>query len=170
MGPSSLPTDLPPPDLRILGVVPTQQMRGDEEEDSALLAEMLERARRYISSFDWCNGVRRSYFGNGVGGIVAVFLVQIIPAKKDVDEWLWIVEGDIPSAYFVTDDLKNPHDVLKTYIGYREKWVRYASKNRTPPKTLMPVDDVPPTKESAAALASRLEILKRDILPWFRKK
>jgi len=168
--PGSPSTDLPPAKLNVVGVVPGDQMRGDDEEDTTLLLELLERAKSYLFSFDWCSGVKKAYFGDGVGGVVAVFLMQTLPSKPNVDEWLWVVEGDLPSACFVTDDLKNPHDVLKAYISHREKWIEHARNNETPPETVMPVDETPPTKEWADQLSSRLETLKKEFLPWFRRE
>jgi len=38
-------------------------------------------------------------FGGGVGGIFAVFFFQIRPSRPNVEPWIWIIVGDIPSAY-----------------------------------------------------------------------
>ena len=74
-------------------VVPIEKMIGDDDEDNILLQQMSKDAEEYIRSFSWCGGILRAFFGGGVGGIFAVFLYQIIPARPDVSSWIWIVGG-----------------------------------------------------------------------------
>lgn len=162
--------DLPPEELGVTGVVVADKMRGDDPEDTRLLGGMLQTAKDYLFSFDWCSGVTKAYFGDGVGGVVAVFLMRIIPARKGIDEWLWVIVGDIPPAYLVTEGIRDPHEALAAYIEHRKEWVSFASQSKTPPKKIMPVDSVPPTAEWASKLDVRLETLKAHILPWFGKK
>jgi hypothetical protein len=35
---------------------------------------------------------------------------------RAIDEWVWGVVGDLPSAHMGTRDLKNPYEVLREYI------------------------------------------------------
>ncbi len=152
----------------VRGVVPLDQMMGEDDEDTKLLRELAERASTYLLSYDWCFAVEELYFGDGVGGIVAVFLFRITPSRPNVDEWLWVVVGDLPSAYFVTDDLKTPYQVLEAYIWHRSRWVRFAKRGKEPPEEVMPVG-VRATPGWARDLGGRLEILKQEVLPYFRK-
>jgi hypothetical protein len=154
--------------LSVKGIVPLEQMRGDDEIDDALLREMSERSSAYLLSFKWCAAVTESYFGGGIGGIVAVFLHKISPTQPDVDEYLWVVVGDVPSAYFVVDDLKSPREVLESFIWHRLQWVRSARRGKEPADTVMPVP-VPATPQNASELHTRLKTIKREFLPWFRK-
>jgi hypothetical protein len=108
-----------PSQLGVKGVVPIKRMRGDDAEDTALLAQLESSALKYLSSFDWCSSVRDAYFGDGYGGIVAVFLFRIVPARPSTDEWLWVVVGDLPSAHMGTRDLKSPYEVLREYVRQR---------------------------------------------------
>src|SRR5262245_45603207 len=105
-------------------------MRGESEEETALLDGMRADAERFLGSSAWCGGVDESYFGLGVGGIVAIFLFRIRPAQAGVDEWLWVVTGDLPPAYLVTDQAPNPACALKTYIGLMREWVEAARSGR----------------------------------------
>jgi len=77
---------------------PINQIAGDDEEDTALLREMATRAHRYLESFNWCAAVVDGWFAQGVGGIFALFLFQMVPAHADVDEWLWVMNGYLPST------------------------------------------------------------------------
>jgi hypothetical protein len=58
-------------------VVPIKEMKGDSKEDDVLLKELLERAINYLKSHEWCPEIEEIYFGFGVGGIIAVFFIQI---------------------------------------------------------------------------------------------
>src|SRR5689334_15308281 len=80
-------------------LTPAKSIVGDDEQDTVLLREMADEAKRYISSFSWCKEVLESYFGGGVGGIFAVFFFHIRPSRPDVEPWIWIIVGDIPPGY-----------------------------------------------------------------------
>jgi hypothetical protein len=156
--------------LGIWGVVPIDKMMGDEPDGTALLLKLRDSACQYLLSFPWCVSILETYFGDGVGGIVAVFLFRFLSARPDIDEWLWVIVGDLPSAYFVTYDLKSPYEVLETYIEHRSLWVKFAMEGKTPPDDVMPVYEVPPTPEWAKNLQTRLDTLREHILPFFRKE
>jgi hypothetical protein len=110
----------------VRGVVPIDQMSGEDEEELRLLREMATEARDFLTSFKWCKAIREAYFGDGYGKIVAVFFFHIEPSRPEVDEWLWVVVGDLPSAHLVTDDCKTPSQALEGYIYEMSKWVELA--------------------------------------------
>ena len=146
-------------------VIPAVDMRGDDDEDTALLRDMLEGAKRYLTSFKWCGGIEASYFGLGVGKVIAVFFFRIRPAKQDVDTELWVVVGDVPPAYLVTDQAPNPACALKMYIDLMGEWVTAVREGR-PVDELIPVN-VAPTVEWADKLDSRLVFLEKEILSQY---
>src|ERR1700691_705646 len=116
--------------IPVKGVVPLDRMTGDDDEDDRLLKIMASGAQDYIRSFPWCKGIREAYFGDGYGGIVAVFLFRIEPAREGVDEWLWVVFGDVPRAYLVTDVCKTPSQALEGYMEEILKWVNLAKQGK----------------------------------------
>ena len=79
------------------------QIAGEDAEETELLRASLEEATAFLKAFDWCRGIREMYFGLGVGGVVSVFLFRIDAAPM-VDEWVWVIVGDLPSCYLVTDE------------------------------------------------------------------
>ena len=81
----------------VKGVIPIDQLFGEDAEDTRLLQAMAVQARSYIENFAWCNKAQSAYFRDGYGGIVAIFLFQIDPAHAEVDAGLWVVVGDLPS-------------------------------------------------------------------------
>jgi hypothetical protein len=143
-------------------VVPTTQMKGETDEESIELQKMLAEASEYLNAFPWCSEIRQSYLGIGFPGVVSVFLFRILPARDDVDEWIWVVSGDLPFAYITAEDAPNPASALDGYIGAMQEWVEAAQKGK-PTDNLIPVN-VAPTPENAKRLESRLQFLDREIL------
>ena len=143
-------------------VIPAHRLQGDDAEDTAKLRSLLDEARTYLGGFSWCESITDEYFGIGVGGIVAVFLFKIRPATADADEWLWVVVGDLPPAYIVTDEARNPAAALDAYIGEMERWAEAVEKGDAV-EDLIPVN-VPPTLENAQRLRKRLAFLDREVL------
>jgi hypothetical protein len=146
-------------------VEPASQMKGDSEHDTELLKQMLKEAQAYLSAFDWCEAIRESHFGLGVGGVVAVFLFRIIPSREGVDEWLWVVVGDLPPAYLVTDENPTPVSALEAYAEEMKAWVAAAEEGRSV-EDFIPVN-VPPTHENVEGLKRRLTFLTTEIIPRF---
>ena len=103
-------------------LTPVDQMRGDDDEDTALLKGMYEEAASYLRGFKWCRRIAEAYFGLGIGGVVAVFLFRI-EGPPEVDQWLWVVVGDLPPAYLVTDDAPTPAVALEVYCSLMADWV-----------------------------------------------
>src|SRR5690348_2679775 len=117
-------------DVPVAGVVPSDRIIGDDAEDTKLLRNMAMAADEYIRSFAWCHRVVRSFFAGGVGGILAIFLFDIIPSRPKVGQWIWIVTGDIPSAYLPLEDATTPMQVFSTYIEGMMKWVQLARQGK----------------------------------------
>ena len=140
-------------------MVAGERAMGDDEEDTGLLRKMHQEASSFLSTFSWCCEIRRSFFGCGTGGIVAVFLMEITPSRKDVDEWLWVVVGDLPPAYLVTDNTRNATDALEGYVSLMRDWVR-AVRNGLDLSQFIPVN-APPTLEAANRLETRLNTLEQ---------
>jgi hypothetical protein len=137
------------------------------------VSELYDEARAYLTSHRWCAGIRQGFVGIAVGGVVGVFLFHIDPAKTEVEEWLWIVVGDVPPAYLVVDQAGNPARALDAYISEMTVWVHAVREGES-------VDEVIPvltrdggavveeTAENAEMLAGRLEFLEERILSDYR--
>ena len=151
--------------VNIAKLTPSARLKGDSAKDTRLLNSMLEEATSFIKSFDWCAGVHESFFGLGIGGVVAVFLFHIEPARKGVDDWLWVVSGDLPIAYLVVDESPDPVSALCTYVNEMRQWVE-AARLGTPVVELIPVN-VEPNLENAEKLANRLDFLESEIIPMY---
>jgi len=131
---------------------------------------MEARGRAFLEGFPWCDGVLETYVGNlTVGAVVAVLLARVETGRSDVDEWLWVVVGDLPPAYLVTDDAPNPACALRAYVALMGEWVE-ATRAGRPVDDLIPVlthgggQEISPTGANAAQLHSRLDFLAQQIL------
>lgn len=138
-------------------------IEGEDADETKLLKEMAKEARDFLCSHKWCERVDDQHLAFGVGGVVAVFLVQITPAATNVDPYLWVVVGNLPPAYMVIDGSPTGADALDGYCSLMEEWVE-AVKNGESIDDLIPVN-VPPTREWADQLSGRLDFLKSKILP-----
>ena len=138
------------------------QFKGDSKRDTKLCRELFNAATGYITSFKWCASVLETYVGYCVGGIVALVLFHIEPAQPNVDEWIWVIVGDLPYAY-IAPASPDPRDALEDYIDQMSRWVEAVHSGR-PVDDLIPVN-VPPTRDWAEALASRLAFLRERLVP-----
>ncbi|GLQ88858.1 hypothetical protein [Dyella flagellata] len=153
-------------DLNKAQAVSLTQMLGEDGEETELFNQAAEEARSYLESFHWCDGVRDEYFCYGIGGLVEIFLFKVsrrLEQEKAVEEWLWVIVGDLPSAYLVTDDDKNPHDALLTYCSLMKDWV-IAVQAGSDLSQVYPVDAAP-TEENASRLSMRIDFLVDEVLP-----
>jgi hypothetical protein len=152
--------------IPVTGVVTVSQMIGDDEDETSRLQKMELRARDYLLSFGWCDSIRNLYFGSGVGDVFAVFFAHIQSSHPEVDEYLWIIVGDLPPAYLVADDCPTPRDALICYLELMREWVALAKEGKAS-ENVIPVN-VPATPEWAEVLEGRLNTLEKEIIPmWF---
>ena len=152
--------------MPVRGVASIDQMVGQDDEDTKLLRVMAAGAEKYLRSFPWCKSVREVYFGDGYGGVAAVFLFHIEPSKEGVDEWLWVISCDVSPAYLVTDSCKIPSQALSAYVEEVSKWVQLARLGRSS-NDVIPVY-MPATPQNAASVEDRLKILTTVIVPAFQ--
>jgi len=125
--------------------------------------ELMQRARRYLSGFKWCAGIREEYVGILIEDLFGVFLFRIEPARPGVPEWTWIVIGDLPPAYIACDgDTPNPACALDAYMGCMEDWISAVKEGKSV-QELIPVN-APATLEFATALEGRLNLIDAHVL------
>jgi hypothetical protein len=151
-------------DVDMKTVVPVSEMTGYDAEETDLLKDQLARAKAYLTAFKWCHGIKEAYFGDGVGKIVAAFLFRI-DSPPDVDEWIWVVTGDIPSVYMDTYETSTPALALDCYCFLMEEWVAAVrGEGDLSLDEVYPVD-APATPGNADALERRIEFIRTEIIP-----
>jgi hypothetical protein len=145
-------------------VVSTHLMRGENDEETSLLRSALVEARKYLRSFKWVRAIGEEYFGLGVGGVVAVFLFRV-DGDEGVDEWLWVVGGDLPSAYLVPDQATTPVEAVRVYCALMGDWAQ-AVRAGQGLGDVFPVA-AEPSVENAALLQKRICYLRDVLLPAY---
>ncbi len=144
-----------------------EDILGEDDEETLQLKRLHTEAEQFISRFSWCKRIVRCYFGDGVANLVGVFFFEIEPSSDAIDKFLWVIVGDLPPAYLVTDDAPGAYDALEGYIQQMERWV-CAAENSLSLDGIIPVN-VLPTKENGQALGRRLAFLRKEILPFLKR-
>jgi hypothetical protein len=126
------------------------------------LSSALNDAREFLRFYDWVSTIESEFLGVGVDGILYAFLFKIVPSGAHVDEWIWVIVGDIPPTYITCEDAKNPSEAIDSYLGAMEEWVD-AARNGKSVAHLIPVN-IPATPESAEMLDKRLKFIDEKIL------
>ena len=140
----------------------TSEIIGDEE-DMAELRELAAEAVAYIRAFSWCPPIKDAYLAFGIGGIVGVFFVEFLSKINGTDDRLWVVVGDLPSAYLVVESEDDEKQALERYCELMGQWVS-AVRSNADLSQVFPVP-VSPTVEHAEMLRGRIEMLRVEIIP-----
>jgi hypothetical protein len=144
-------------------LVPIDDIRGDTKRESALLREMAAEALDFVAGQAWAAPARGAWFGLGVGDVVGVFLVEFARAVGRTDRQLWVVVGDLPSAYLVTDHAPTATAALREYCVLMERWAQAVLDGRSLQRCF-PVE-APATSTNARSLLRRVRTLRDSILP-----
>jgi len=137
-------------------------IEGDSPEDTKLLHSMADEARSYLSGFNWCPPIINLYLAFGIGGVVGLFLAELEAKIDDQDGFLWVIVGDIPTAYLVADST-TPYEALETYCSLMDDWAE-AVESGSSLEQVFPVA-AKPTPENASMLRKRLSFIKKSVLP-----
>src|SRR5687768_8641596 len=105
-------------------VVPINDMKGGDRQDTRLLKRDAKRARDFIETRPWYRDVHSMCFGYGVGGVAAVFLFHVFDTRDEGYVWVWVIEGDLPTAE--VRDVPTPVDAFRAYIQMMRAWVEAA--------------------------------------------
>lgn len=137
-----------------------------QRENVADMNSLHQEATEFLQFYDWCSEIKESFVGMLYPGVVAVFLFKIVPSRRNVGEWVWVIVGDLPPAYLTTDECPNPATALDGYIGAMLEWVDAAQEGKSVAE-LIPVN-VPATSENAEMLKTRLKFLDERILSRYQ--
>ena len=146
-------------------LMPVEAIKGEDETDTELLNKMAVQARNYITSFKWCLPITAMYLADGIGGIIAIFLVEFDGKIDGTDDRLWVVVGDLPPAYMVVESDDCAREALERYCLLMDDWVN-AVRGNGDFGSAYPVS-APRTEEYADMLQSRLDTLRESIIPEF---
>lgn len=125
------------PSIDFSKLTPIEFMFGKDFEETQQLAALFEEAELYLSSFAWCRGVRKAYFGLGVADFIGIFLFELMPSEDSRDRFLWVVAGDVPPAYLAAESYPNSAFALQGYIQRMKSELASADCNAAQQRELM---------------------------------
>ncbi len=144
-------------------------LAGDDDEDTALLLEMKREATDHLTQQVWCQRITEIYWGDGIGGVVAVFLFMFdaVPGDGALAAPAWCVVGDLPALLLPCAGRRDtPVDALERYCGEMERWVASVRSGGCG-AGCAPVAATP-TLEHAEMLEGRVQLLREDVIPQLR--
>jgi hypothetical protein len=109
-------------DTSIFRRLPLLDGDGDPKETAGLQA-LGDEALAYLRRFPWCPAGVTLYLAYGVARVVGLFLAEFDTLVGGSDHYLWVVTGDLPSAYFVTDEAPDAKSALTVYCELMQDWV-----------------------------------------------
>jgi hypothetical protein len=119
-------------------------------------------AEKFLNSHHWCKDIENGYLALVIAGVTGVFLFDIIPSRPEIDKTLWVVTGDLPAAYLVTDEAKTWQEALDRYVYEMDHWVS-AVREGGRLDDIIPVN-VEPTLKHAEMLEGRLEFIQEILI------
>ena len=137
-------------------MIPAHRIRNPE------VRELAQEASEFLASHSWCAKIRSQHLAWAIAGVIGVFHFRIVAARPGIDEELWVIVGDLPSAYLVTAKREGWQEALRAYVREMTRWVR-AVRARRSVKDLIPVN-TPPTREYAEMLGGRLGFIRKHFL------
>jgi hypothetical protein len=134
-----------------------------EIEELQSILTLHEDAHDFLESFEWCISIKKVWYDKdyGIYEKVGVFLFEIEPINDTVDDFIWIIVGDLPSVY-LDKSITTGRDALERYCELMEEWAENV-KNGKPLDDCYPVP-VDPTVENAELLNSRTSFIRRELL------
>ncbi len=126
-----------------------------------------QEALDYIASFNWVNAIESFDIAYLIDGVIALVRVKISSELAAVDRCLWVVAGDLPSAYFVQDNAHTPNAALSIYCELMADWIG-AVRNGSDLSEVYPVE-ASPTIENAEALETRIRFIRSRVIAELEK-
>lgn len=130
--------------------------------EDAEVAAFAREAAAFLCGQRWCERVGSGWLSFAIPGVLGVFLFDVDGGSRDVDPKVWVVVGDLPPGCIAQPSSASWQDVLEGYVLEMRRWVT-AVQSGADVSELVPVN-VPPTREYADMLASRLDFIQSEIL------
>ena len=132
------------------------------EEIQAILGLYYD-AKNYIEDFDWCLSTKKCWYDKdfGIYEKFGVFLFEIKPLNNNVDDFIWVIVGDLPSVY-LDKSITTGQEAVEQYCELMQEWAENVKCGKSLDECYpVPVD---PTIENAELLSSRVAFVRRELL------
>ena len=134
-----------------------------EIEETQAILSLYYDARSYIEDFDWCVSTKKCWYDQGFGIYqkIGIFLFEIEPLNENVDDFIWVIVGDLPSVY-LDKSILTGQEALEKYCELMQEWIDNV-KNGASLDDCYPIP-ADPTIENAELLSSRIAFIRRELL------
>ncbi len=152
--------------LIVMSMIDKTKLKPIKAIENEEVRKLASEAETFLRSHTWCQGIAGGYLAFAVDGVIGVFLFDIVSSRPEVDNTLWIVTGDLPPAYLVTDDAESWQGALEGYVYEMRRWID-AVRNHESLDDIIPVS-AEPTLQHAEMLEGRLDFIQKnliDVLP-----
>ena len=146
------------------GVVHTDRMTGSDPAEFFALKQQLSSARAVLKAMPFVASVERAWFGGGVGGVFAVFLVSFVDTETS-DQGLvysWVAVGDVPWFVTLAEKGDRPVDIARRYVASVRSWV--ANNGEEPEDCFIGPKYLPKRNKE---LLERVSFIEKSILQFF---
>jgi len=123
---------------------------------------LADEAVAFLEGQPWCDKVLSGKVGFAIPGVLGVFLLQLQPSRVGVDHALWVVTGDLPSAYLVCDSAPDWREALARYTEEMGRWVKAVRAGESL-EGVIPVSAAA-TQQNAVLLARRLQYISTEFV------
>lgn len=132
-----------------------------ETREFECILDLQFRAKSWLERQTWCIEVIKSWYALGLYEKIGVFLFNIVPENDDVDDFVWVVVGDLPTVY-IDKLITTPNDVLIEYCYLMQDWAEHVLKG-------LPLDEcypviAPPSHENAELLLKRISFIRENFI------
>lgn len=147
-------------------MIPIEELHKSALEDVGELSKLAEEAKSFLSNQKWCKKIIRGWLDRGWGKILGIFYFAIEPVEGSLaDSSVWVITGDLPSAYIDISESPNGACALDAYVGAMQEWIDHVRAGKSI-DAVIPVN-VEPTSQNAKMLQVRLELIDKEILSKF---
>jgi len=138
----------------------------ESSEEAKAIDELTAQAFAFVNSYRWTPPIERLVLAFGVGPLLGLFLMRFEPGGRPEDRERRVVVGDLPPMHFETDDAPTPSDALRLYCAIAQDWADNVLAERDLSESY-PIE-VAPTAEHAEMLLSRIDFIRREMVPLAR--
>jgi hypothetical protein len=134
-----------------------------EVEEIHCVLNLHKEAQDYLGSFDWCLDIKKSWYESDVSSydIVGVFLFEIEPVNNNVDDFIWVIVGDLPPVY-LDKSVASGIEAIEIYCDLMEDWIDTVKKGRSLEECFPVANE--PSNENAELLETRIGLLRKLFL------
>jgi hypothetical protein len=125
--------------------------------------ELHDEAKDFLLSHKWCKQVIRGWQDENLSILdkLGVFLFKIEPIDATVDDYVWVMLGDLPSVYLHAS-VKTARDGLEVYCDLMNEWADNILQGHSLDESY-PVE-AEPTTENANLLKRKVAFIQRELL------